>query len=1630
MKRKQTPKTKSEKKTRTTPSKKETSSLREPQQAPEISSHLEQHILNFSRLSQNEKSSDIFHSALSLSFLHKKDQEGEGDGDTSREQAMYKTISFLSSFLTSERDEKSSITKAHVASLIFPWVTQSLIQKQDGSSPVIWKAFCFCLETLLRGKVTAVVSDSDVSSSRTGTGTHRLVLDSVLARILQETKEGVLLKSDIDANSKDTIATVLTQGTMNKLVPCFVRTAFKTPQSDTDTDEIMIIVAAKCFGLMTTSEFYRPTMDYVCNTLIPLLESTTMESDTDTSSTGIGTSILPNQAALLYLTIQLLITLQLKGRATNPKKTFQLVSSPQLLTSMARFCNVRVLGDYDVDIVYIVKKVVWFAIYDPHNHMDGFRSMNLEVPILDAEIQRQVEERKKGQKDLKKKKVTNSAHSCYQQALFSSTKTLIGDAAGKEDIYLFIPLLIEGFMCQSLEWDKIGEKNASRKQSRVDTTARVQFRFWSTLVYPMLDILKKTNESLDGSKMQSMLLSIQKCLALLLKFDAYLPSFADPGNQHLNYLTAAGEVLLSLAERRRGGPETTEYLRTFQHLFTLNHHIYHEKLSRLITCTANPSDSHQKSSSSELLCTLCCTYQKLRQLDHFVRNVLSCADNNLLSDGSDFKARSSFLHDASFLRALTSAIQNSPIGQTQEVWGLANQHILDSAKSANTEALVHSVDVFVIILKAVRVGPFSSKAIQELCEQTMATTVSALLGLNDGQDDSMSSGFDLTCAMTSCGLNLWGWIVHCHTKCCFWLNEMPHETVDEEGGGNNRMCDAKLIPVLLTSIKSILSSEHGGGTSLEALQLLACHRIQQLHSSIYQQQQLEGMSDTSGATHEGSLEMIEEVKLLVNFIVRCACSRAGGWKVICENLVNWIPYAETEHVDSFLRWFFFIQAIEDADRETERVRVPGLNEELPYTKYVEERAAAKALLLDASFFETPGLFQRVAPVGLSCATELLYHETPQIASTSMEELPQILGSRSSKKIEARFNCAREAASILSTLNLMISSCGDCEDTNLIFERALHIHTYTVECLRSCESSTLDNYQTGVRLVCICRELLSDSLRKMSVTNVDYMHQGESIVKSLLHDVFCSTKEILDFMRKADNESLLQFEPDILNSGSTVTLATVMYSIHSFDACKSHLEALVPAFEAALEGTTDSALLCYFNITMMRPSIQLLVNSKVSRTEKAFAFAVDEVILAVRQALKSFCVRYIHSKLCVDANIPSDEILPGYMYFVADLLAAEQVISKRRTGPAEDEDLQISVRQILDRTISLLGSSGAFTDDPMQVGILYIFGSIIGNDLVPSTRTLETKLKVQEIIMHQYKETKGRIHPLVDSSYAKVLSDTSAAEASVLASDLLTSLNESDGEDRISSLSAVLYCFHMMTHVVKGKSQRHILSPLARRLLPITFDLMHPFSQHLQVSYGSWSIQVRTAQGLIRTLIGKNDLILLKGCDVSNILATINTIFCEPLHLEDGPRNDERVYASSCAVVTSLLKHYPKQLYGCAPSFTSAMRSLLNHVMKSKREDDEGTKMIKEFRKVCELLPEHKDIFKKHIMHLVLYYIDGMQKSMDPWIKTQLEPSVFLLLDTLSEFETKQMNTLMRPTAKALFQSVFKNYQKHQYKGQF
>ena len=86
-------------------------------------------------------------------------------------------------------------------------------------------------------------------------------------------------------------------------------------------------------------------------------------------------------------------------------------------------------------------------------------------------------------------------------------------------------------------------------------------------------------------------------------------------------------------------------------------------------------------------------------------------------------------------------------------------------------------------------------------------------------------------------------------------------------------------------------------------------------------------------------------------------------------------------------------------------------------------------------------------------------------------------------------------------------------------------------------------------------------------------------------------------------------------------------------------------------------------------------------------------------------------------------------------------------------------------------------------------------------------------------------------------------------------------------------------------------------------------------------------------------------------------------------------------------------------------------------------------RVCELLIPHKDIFKKHVVGLMLRYIRALNEGMNPTTKSKLLPSIYALLDMCSDFETRQINAMIDTPSKALFAPVFQSYRKYyQYHG--
>jgi len=245
------------------------------------------------------------------------------------------------------------------------------------------------------------------------------------------------------------------------------------------------------------------------------------------------------------------------------------------------------------------------------------------------------------------------------------------------------------------------------------------------------------------------------------------------------------------------------------------------------------------------------------------------------------------------------------------------------------------------------------------------------------------------------------------------------------------------------------------------------------------------------------------------------------------------------------------------------------------------------------------------------------------------------------------------------------------------------------------------------------------------------------------------------------------------------------------------------------------------------------------------------------------------------------------------------------------------------------------------------------------------------------------------------------------------------------LASKLHYYNLMILSIKGHENRDIVATAAQDMMQVAMGLLSSKSQYDE--------NVICALSFINVLIAKKDIYLLNGRDIAKILSRVNSIF--------GPSAafyGVDVFAECCLILTSFLKHYPKQIYAAAPSFSSALRTLLCQVIDASETsaDIDMTQMklrnAQQFMRLCEVLPNHKDVFKKHVIGLILAYARSLASgSMSAALKKTTIGICYALLDVCAEFEIQQLNCMMDLTTKAIFRSVFQSYHKsHKYHGQF
>ena len=222
-------------------------------------------------------------------------------------------------------------------------------------------------------------------------------------------------------------------------------------------------------------------------------------------------------------------------------------------------------------------------------------------------------------------------------------------------------------------------------------------------------------------------------------------------------------------------------------------------------------------------------------------------------------------------------------------------------------------------------------------------------------------------------------------------------------------------------------------------------------------------------------------------------------------------------------------------------------------------------------------------------------------------------------------------------------------------------------------------------------------------------------------------------------------------------------------------------------------------------------------------------------------------------------------------------------------------------------------------------------------------------------------------------------------------------------------YAVMVESAKGSEGRRVVATIAKTALNRSFTILLKNTSDANIA--------ESALSLHRSIIGKQDLLLLNPRQISGLLAGTNQVMLAPNH-------PESLKVLSSSILAAINKHYSNVVYSCASTFTSTLRTLLVTCI-----DSDSTTLSKACTKIMESMVAGKDVYKKHAVGLLLDYVRHLVKGMSDEVKAALMDGVFSLLDSCTQHETEQLNSLLTWEEKAVFRNIFMQYERGKYQGE-
>ena len=1556
-----------------------------------------------------------------------------------------------------ERNQIQTLTEKTVNRLLthmrkFHEVSVNTLDEQDGRKIATTPNVCVSAEDVFRLLLPWSVREILQKSYKNGSSAslsppspslkflHWKTLYECLCFLSNDSrKEGERGQKTSNSRSRNSSLNVLTLSTMHKIVPIALTLALGEDvgseiavNDSSDSTMTMQEITTACFCRLV-DDLYRPPLDVVCDTLLPIL-----------TRHGMRTS---DKASMEWLSVVTstfrLMTMRLTN--ANPKKSFQLLVRPKVFLDLATIhhcisgsklmehsASERQKHDLQ-NLKDIYKEFIRDGIFSLEHHMDGFRSLKLPVPSFDNTSQKQLinDNETTAHTSLS----TKSSFRIYQEGLLFIFEEFLTPCDGCNDSGKFssrdalivsstLPLFLSIFIEQVSRIQKQQVISKFHKKGKViDKLGHLQFRFFSCLsgylIKGLISSGKNSSETqiYDCQARLSFITMLGMNLDILMRHNVYQPSLGNSVER--SFLNRIGKEIIQSMIGQAGGREVSydewrKSLIILDVLIQLNHTILHDRLAEILEkCLTHDSNDESNpdapricTEASSFFITIALTYGRLRQLDYFYRCLFNAIEalshqNNLHGLNQHF----SFANDSTISSHLGTIIQGSPIEQLKQVFSninnsIASRSVNEDKKISREVTMVASAVVtifFVGLLQNIRIDSNSFNVIYPICNDIMNVSVVSLLGSDIECTESSSRNIEnLTNATKICA-----WTIHLKNRCEFWISEKRTKSFEEEDFDMPQALHRVLLDVTSGVGDYISENVIDDSNLLEALKFLACQRIQQLHRKCYEKQVIAYATDAE--QYNTTNEKLEAQKL-VGFIlgrsdsnksnVRLATRTIDELVVLTESIAIWAPYADENNIDSFFNQL--LQTVSTMDASCKR-----------------EGDMLLSVLNDSSFYEIPNVsprFGRNIVSYLAENMEIILSRCDGLSSQQMEVLRSILylnsdGSSITKVME------------MNQSGIMITSKSkELPDINSYLRHILRVLDMSEKACDFIWKEHKDSsklFQALVTMESICSILQISNKRSFLDMKVRLVSVLRITASKLVSEFKFQSRE------SVSAEEFITLIPNVLentlkNIEHDLSPDTIHRCIHS---CSVLVESLVNRYIAeggkletkiieVLDSTFDQAEIARGDFQYL-----ILVNYAIILLKSlGRLFDTDNDTYTI--ALKEF-YRIIKTRLWQKAeeycfNPPKDTKSLFHTQstkFIADALWFSSTYSKTQLI-----QLDLVENKIVTKLSSLLKQN---SNESEMRSTSYLVGCLA--KAKPSKTATQNLLS--DLLVANLKQSDIFLTPLCilatgmemnefDEFLSKLTTDTVEVPATVMrlriVHNIILSATMQGHIDIISNHSAMIInnCLQVMTQVanqVDGNSDATV-----------------------EVS------------SLIIDMASKRDVVVLRERDIARILARITPTINVSNQPNGGTMTEIQLkaYDACFSLVSMFLQRFSKQIHNCVPSLVVSMTTMLQFVLSESLPTTSMSNCGQKYSRLCELLLPHGDVYKKHVICLILRFVNSLRNDIHPICKKSLLPGIYCLLDIIQEHETMQLNSMLDEECRALLRTIHDGYKKiHVYKGQ-